>query len=301
MVRMIRWIVLLFLLLPRILCAELATNQLGSSISVATDDGAVIHCWVSGPKDSTLSAVLFVPGYLMPGDIFEFQIRHFQKNRHVVAMDPRSQGHSSRVSFGHYPVRRARDIKAVIDHLQLTNVVLVGWSLAASEVLSLCDQFSPQSVRALALVDGDLSYQISNEESAGQIAFLKQVVSSMGANRWPSLRAFVQSMYGKPPPEGHLERIVKAVQSTSEDTGLALLVGRIGFQARLNQIDLPALIVLSGKNPKRDKIVLEANQLKSPEIHVFEDAGHALFVDESEKFNSLLESFLKKSEQQKRP
>src|SRR5262249_28048618 len=134
-----RRIVLLSLLLPRILCAQLDTNRFGSATSIATDDGAVINCWVSGPEHSTLSPVLFVPVSIMPVMFFEFQIRHFQKSRRVVAMDPRSQGQSSRVSFGHYPARRARDIKAVIDHLQLTNVVLVGWSLAVSEILSLCD------------------------------------------------------------------------------------------------------------------------------------------------------------------
>jgi len=168
MVRIMRWIVLLSLLLPRILFAQLATNQFGSARSITTDDGAMIHCWVSGPKDSTLSPVLFVPGYLMPGDIFEFQIRHFQKNRRVVAMDPRSQGYSSRVSFGHYPARRGRDIKAVIDQLQLTNVVLVGWSLAVSEILSLCDQLSPQSVRALALIDGDLPTRFPTKRAPGR-------------------------------------------------------------------------------------------------------------------------------------
>src|SRR4051794_6747978 len=98
MVRIMRWIVLLSLLLPRILCSQLATNGFGSATSVATDDGAVIHCWVSGPEHSPLSPVFFIPGYLMPGDIFKFQIRHFKKNRRIVAMDPRSQGQSSRVS-----------------------------------------------------------------------------------------------------------------------------------------------------------------------------------------------------------
>jgi non-heme chloroperoxidase len=294
------WIVLLCLWLPRVVCAQPAAD-LGSSTSMATDDGARIHCWVSGPKESALSSILFVPGYLMPAEIFEFQIRNFKKNRRVVAMDPRSQGNSTRVGFGHYPARRGRDIQAVMDQLQLTNVVLVGWSLAASEILSLCEQNPPKGARALALIDGDLSYQVSKEESAGEISFLKYAASSMRANRLAGLRAFVQSLYSKPPPAEHLERVVQAVQSTTEDTGLALLVGRIGFQARLDQINLPTLIVLSGKNPKREKIALEAKQLKSAEIHVFEDAGHALFVDQVEKFNSLLESFLARIEQQRQP
>jgi non-heme chloroperoxidase len=290
-------IMLLLLALSRVLYAQPAINQPGSTAEVMTDDGATIHCWTSGPKDSPLSPILFVPGYLTPGDIFEFQIRYFQGKRRVVAMDPRSQGQSSRVTFGHYPARRAKDIKAVIEALELKNVVVVGWSLAAMEVLSLCDQFSLPTVRAIVLVDGDLSYDPSREESANEIAFLKQVVSSVQTSRLPALRSFVESMYAKPVDKAHLERIVKSVQATSEDTGLALLLGRLGFRARLEQIQTPALVVISGKNSRRDTIAAKAKELKRGEIHLFEEAGHALFVDQAAKFNLLLENFVGRLEQ----
>ena len=80
------------------------------------------------------------------------------------------------------------------------------------------------------------------------MAFLKQVVSSVQTSRLPALRAFVERMYSKPVDKEHLERIVKSVQGTSEDTGLALLLGRLGFRAHLEQIQAPALVVISGKN-----------------------------------------------------
>jgi non-heme chloroperoxidase len=288
----------LFLLLvfSRLVHAQPATNQPGSTAEVKTDDGAMIHCWTSGPKDSALSPILFVPGYLMPGDIFEFQMRHFEGKRRVVAMDPRSQGQSSRVTFGHYPARRAKDIKAVIEALALKDVVVVGWSLAAMEVLSLCDQFSLPAVKGIVLVDGDLSYEVSKEESAGEMAFLKRSAGLFQASRMPALKAFVERMYSKPVDKGHLERIVKAVQDTSEDTGLALLVGRLGFRVRLGEIQTPALVVISGKNSRRETIATKAKELKRGEVHVFEEAGHALFVDEAEKFNSLLEEFVARLE-----
>jgi len=171
-------ILLLVLVFSPVLYAQAATDPIASTARVMTDDGVTIHCWTSGPKESALSPILFVPGYLTPGDIFEFQIRYFQGKRRVVAMDPRSQGQSTRVTFGHYPARRAKDIKAVIESLELKNVVVVGWSLGAAEVLSLFEQFSLPTVRGIVLVDGDLSYEGNLRQQA--LAFKMAVDSDSG-------------------------------------------------------------------------------------------------------------------------
>src|SRR5438046_2379433 len=123
----------LILLLSFWLCIQpgiLALDQFGQPLRVKTDDGAELQCVVAGPENSALAPLFFVPGYLMPAEIFEFQVRHFATNRRVVAMDARSQGHSARVDHGHYPARRARDIKAVADQLAIKKFVLVGWSFA---------------------------------------------------------------------------------------------------------------------------------------------------------------------------
>ena len=55
-----------------ILPAAFAADQFGQTLLVKTDDGAELHCVVTGPESSTLAPILFVPGYLMPADIFDF-------------------------------------------------------------------------------------------------------------------------------------------------------------------------------------------------------------------------------------
>jgi len=73
---------------------------------------------------------------------------------HVVALDPRSQGDSDKRSDHNYPERRAQDINELVNHLKLSPVVLVGWSLGVNELLTYAEQFGGSLVRAYVLVDG---------------------------------------------------------------------------------------------------------------------------------------------------
>src|SRR5712692_3467257 len=68
---------------------------------VTTPDGIKIHYIEAGKGP----AILFVPGWIMPGWIWEKQIAHFAKTHRVVAMDPRSTGESSQTAEGLYPRR----------------------------------------------------------------------------------------------------------------------------------------------------------------------------------------------------
>ena len=60
---------------------------------VTTSDSVKIHYFEAGPKLPRRSpTLLFVPGWMTPGWIWEYQLAHFAKSYRVVAMDPRSQG-----------------------------------------------------------------------------------------------------------------------------------------------------------------------------------------------------------------
>jgi non-heme chloroperoxidase len=281
----------------------LAGDQFGRVVRVKTDDGAELHCVAGGPENSALAPILFVPGYLMPGEIFENQLRHFATQRRVVAIDPRSQGNSARVSHGHSPARRARDIKAVADQLGIKKFVLVGWSLAVLDALSFYEQFSANRLDALVLIDGDLSYEVPDQDAIREIRSLKRIIGVTQANLPEALRAFVRSMFHNPPPPEYLERITSSVLSTSEDTALALLVNRIGFTFKpgLEKIMVPVLVVVSDQNPNKDQIIAAAKQIPGAEIDVMKEAGHALFVDKPSEFNQLLETFLGRIQTAKSP
>src|SRR5262249_37875259 len=115
----------------------------------ATTDGVGLHYLIGGSGPT----IVFVPGWTMPAEIWEPQLRHFIASPRVVALDPRSQGPSDKPSEGNSVARRARDIQELLGHLGRTPSVVVGWSLGAHEVLQLVEQSGTQGIAGLVLVD----------------------------------------------------------------------------------------------------------------------------------------------------
>jgi len=57
-------------------------------------------------------------------------------------IDPRGQGNSSKSTGGNTLKCHAQDIKELIEHLNLEDVVLLGWSLAASVLVTYAKEFN---------------------------------------------------------------------------------------------------------------------------------------------------------------
>jgi len=117
-----------------------------------TSDHVQLH-YIEAGNGRTL---VFVPGWLMPAEIWEPQIQYFSQRFHAIALDPRSQGASEIAKTGHDPETRARDIKELIDDLKVDSVVLVGWSLGVLEALTYIKSFGTGRLDALVLVDNSI-------------------------------------------------------------------------------------------------------------------------------------------------
>ena len=129
---------------PRVLA------QTTKSGFIKTSDGARIHYVEAGEG----RAIVFIPGWMMPGWIWQKQIDELSKSYRVIAVDPRSQGESDKPTYGHLPETRARDYKELVDQLGLKQPVLIGWSMGCGELLSYVEQFGDDGISGLVLVDG---------------------------------------------------------------------------------------------------------------------------------------------------
>src|SRR2546430_15522843 len=69
-----------------------------------TSDSVRLHSLSGGSGPGP--TIIFVPGWTMPADIWEPQLRYFARSARVIALDPRSQGASERVSEGNFVGRR---------------------------------------------------------------------------------------------------------------------------------------------------------------------------------------------------
>jgi microsomal epoxide hydrolase len=253
---------------------------------VTTPDGVKIHYLEAGKGP----AILFVPGWTMPGWIWEHQIAHFSKSHRVVAMDPRSQGESSKPAEGHYSAARARDIKAVVDKLKLKPVVLVGWSMGVMEIAAYVDQFGTDGIEGLVLVDGFAGSDFDPEVSPQMLKW----AASFVVDRPKATDAFVRGMYTSAQSEEYLQRVVQASLKTPTNSAGALLLAYFATDLRpaLAKIDKPTLIV-AAQSPWT-KYYEEMHRLISgSRYQVFDGVGHALFVDKPAEFNSALADFLK--------
>lgn len=282
---------------------------------LATSDGVKIHYLEAGKEKSSGSGhlssttspattatrriialeerhnvptILFVPGWTMPAWIWQKQIDYFSSDYRVVAMDPRSQGESSKPGKGVFPDTRAKDIKAVVDHLGLAPVVIVAWSLAVTELASYVDQFGTSSLAGVVIVDGTAG-GIPPESYQEFLVSLDQTRTDPGEAR----EKFVRWMFHKPQSEEYIQRLTTASLATPPDFAFELLV--VGLEAdnrrALAKIDCPTLMVTQ-KSSSAALFQKMQKSIPGSRWEVFDDAGHALFVDDADRFNLLLKDFL---------
>jgi non-heme chloroperoxidase len=268
--------------------AQTATTQTATTKSdfFKTSDGIRIHYLDAGNG----RPIVFIPGWTMPAWIWEKQIDEFSKTYHVIAVDPRSQGESDKPPYGHLPETRARDYKELVDHLALKQPVLVGWSMGCGELIKYVEQFGTDNVAALVLVDGYLWDKPSPEMFAGLSGWMNQ----LQLDRQKQADAFVRRMYKKPQPEDYLKRVIDASAQVPADTAAVLIYDMIAvkdFSPGLARMNRPMLFAYqSGTQDTAD--YLKSKLGEKVRLERFDGDGHALFVDNPEKFNRVLGEFV---------
>jgi non-heme chloroperoxidase len=97
--------------------------------------------------------VLLIHGYPLNGNSWERQQREFLASGYqVITYDRRGFGRSSKPTVGYDYDTFAADLKAVIEHLDLNNLVLVGFSMGSGEVVRYLSAYGSERVRRAALL-----------------------------------------------------------------------------------------------------------------------------------------------------
>jgi non-heme chloroperoxidase len=263
-----------------------AAAQATKSGFFKTSDGIRIHYLEAGSG----RPIVFIPGWTMPAWIWQKQMDEFAKKYHVIAVDPRSQGESDKPTYGHLPETRARDYKELVDRLGLKQPVLVGWSMACGELIKYAEQFGSDNVSSYVLVDGLLSAKLSPEV----FAMMSGWMNDLQQDRRKQADGFVRSMFKKPQSEDYLKSLIDASVEVPADTAAVLIYDMIAvkdFSAGLTRANRPMLFVYqSGSQQSADFVKSKLGD--KVRLERFDGDGHALFVDDPEKFNRVVEEFV---------
>src|SRR6266566_3410839 len=165
-----------------------------------TSDGVRLHYLESGIG----RPIVFVPGWTMPAQIWVFQREHFSERFRLILLDSRSQGRSEKTNHGNCSERRAQDLAELIAHLNQGQVVLVGWSMGAAEILSCVDQFGTVGMSGLVLVDTFFVQPSWMKHEVLQMSY------DLKTDRVRTTERYIRGMYKKPQSDSYIATLVRA-------------------------------------------------------------------------------------------
>ncbi len=260
------------------------------SVHLQTSDGVRLRILEAAPAGSggvvaaSGPVVALVPGWSMPARIWQPQLAALGTRWRVAAIDPRGQGESEIPARGFDIERRAADLREFVARYR--RVVLVGWSLGALEALQCVHRYGEAWLDALVLVDSSVGEDPSPAPGAPFIEALQR-------DRRATIEAFVNGMFNSPRSAEELGALTGAAMRMPLQASLSLFprsIPREHWRDMARGLGKPLLYIVS------EQFAEQARALRRhrPEtrIAVFEGAGHALFVDEPDRFNRVLGAFI---------
>jgi len=274
-----------------------AESNVGSSRMVKVAEGVSLRLIEAGKPDGGPALVL-IPGWSTGADIWRHQIEIFAKTHRVIAFDPRSEDESTKTTSGNTPETRAQDLHALLERLGVQRPVLIGWSQGVQDIAAYVERYGTKDIAGIVLVDAAISdgadgMAARSQETAAQF----KMFAVYQAHQREYLGGMMRAIISKPPSDDVIEGLVSTGMKTPPDIGVAMLVADmfgVNRTPALKKINCPTLIIASAKSDELARQEAAANQIPHARFEKVEDAAHAVFVDQPDRFAELLESFLAK-------
>lgn len=194
------------------------------------------------------------------------QIAHFRKRYKVIAMDSRDQGRSADSPDAITYEKMTDDLAALLDHIKVGPVNVLGWSDGGIEALLLGIRH-PAKVKKIASMAANLN-PTDQAISADVVALVKSLLETMPADS----------------PENRRERKV---------TGIMLTEPHIDAKS-LEAITAPTLVMAGDHDLIRLEHIVEIyNHLSNSQLVIFPNATHMIPFDDPVTFNGAVDRFFR--------
>jgi non-heme chloroperoxidase len=289
----------LFLCLSVAICLDAlpvyAETNAGSARMIGVAEGVSLHLIESG-KPNGGAPLVFIPGWSTGADIWRHQIDTFAKTHRVIAFDPRSQGNSTKTAAGNTPETRAQDLHALLEQLRVRQPVLIGWSQGVQDVAAYVEHYGTTGLAGIVLVDAAISDGADGivarpQEAAAQF----KMFAVYQAHQDEYLHGMMQAIISKPQSDDAIKSLVSTGMKTPPDIGVAMLIADmfgVNRTPALKKIDCPTLIIAAAKSDELARQEAGAKQISHARLEKVEDTAHAVFIDQADRFDELLTSFV---------
>lgn len=247
--------------------------------------------------------IVLIHGWPLNDAMYEYQYAYFvEKGYRVIGITLRGFGLSDKPGGNYNYDVFADDIKVVLDKLKIENATIGGFSMGGATVIHYVAKYNVAHVSKLALFGAaapiwtkraDFNYGLWTKEDVDGLIKLNntnrpQLFTNFGTI-FPANETSVSAGHG-----AWLGTIQAQASPYAMAQGLKTLRDS-DLREDLKKINIPTLI-LHGKLDKICSYDLAEQMnkgIKNSKLVPFEKSGHALFIEELEKFNTELEKFVK--------
>lgn len=201
----------------------------------------------------------------------------------------------------------ASDLHALISHLSLDKVAIIGFSMGGGEVVRYISKYGESAITKIGLIASIIplvAQKTDNPDGVPQ-QVLDQIMAALYKDRVGFLKDFHKNFYNYPQlkngvSEGQLDYdfIVASGASDNATIKAAESWATTDFRNELKNLSVPTLIV-HGDDDQIVPIKTSADQaaagIKNNEYHIIKNAPHGLNCTHADELNELLIKFLKKN------
>lgn len=271
---------------------------------ISTNDGVRLAYTQTGPTSG--KNLLLIPGWRQTAALWRKQVSHFEATHRVTTYDHRGHGSSDKPAFGHRIYRYAADLLDLLTGLGLSGVHVVAHSMGCSIVWALFDAFPVRArelVAGLVLVDqspcmtADPAWSPEEARSLAAI-FPPGGVYDLVKDMHGATAALLGGMFSESVSAEDREWALQQSYKMSDESAAALLLNHASMDWRdvLPRLDVPTLVVAGEGSVFPDGKMGVGERIPGAKVVTFgkeEGGSHFMFWENPEKFNSIVEEFLK--------
>ena len=271
--------------------------------TVTTKDGIQIYYkdWGKGQP------IVFSHGWPLSADDWDNQMLFFLSHGYrVIAHDRRGHGRSTQTGDGHDMDHYADDLRAVMDHLRLDNIIHVGHSTGGGEVVHYLARHGQKGVAKAAIISAVPPLMVKTP--ANPLGLPKSVFDDLQAQLAANRAQFYQDI-ASGPFYGFNRPGVKTIEPVVHNWWRQGMIGgakahydgivafsQTDFTEDLKKITIPVLVMHS----QDDQIVpyvaagpLSAKLLKNGTLKTYKDFPHGMPTTHADVINADLLAFFK--------
>lgn len=252
--------------------------------------------------------VVLIHGWPLDNQMWEFQIPALVQSGHrVIAYDRRGFGKSSRPWDGYDYDTLSEDLKILIEHVDLHEVTLVGFSMGGGEVVRYVSRYGSDRISRIVLlgaVTPSLKNTLTNPNGVDQKIF-DEMLEGLQKDRFAFMTEFSKQFFGvsmmnKPVSNEMLNHYASIAYSSSAHAMVecAKAFSQTMFETDVMSVNVPTLII----HGESDKTVpIEATGARAAALIPgskfirYAGAPHGFFYTDREKLNKDLIEFLGES------